>query len=376
MEKLCQAGIGAAISRGRAVSMADDRDDFWRVLRQVAPGTPLREGLESILRARTGALIVLGDSHEVLKTADGGFRIDSEFQPANLYELAKMDGAIILSRDARRILYANTTLIPDPSLPSVETGIRHRTAERMARQTGELVIAISQRRNIISLYKGSMKYILRDMAVILTKANQALQTLEKYKSVLDQALTNLSALELEDLVTVMDVLLVVQRTEMVLRMVAEIERYISELGTEGRLVSMQLEELVTNVAEEGNLIMRDYLNTSEGRTSESVREAMAGWESEDLLDLLAIARMLGLGAAPGVLENPVAPRGYRILRKIPRLPAPVIDNIVNHFSRLQNVLRASIEELDEVEGIGEVRARAIKDGLRRLREQSMLERHV
>jgi len=174
----------------------------------------------------------------------------------------------------------------------------------------------------------------------------------------------------------MDVLLVVQRTEMVLRMVAEIERYISELGTEGRLVSMQLEELVTNVAEEGNLIMRDYLNTSEGRTSESVREAMSGWESEDLLDLLAIARMLGLGAAPGVLENPVAPRGYRILRKIPRLPAPVIDNIVNHFSRLQHVLRASIEELDEVEGIGEVRARAIKDGLRRLREQTMLERHV
>lgn len=372
LEKLCQKGL----REGAGSTMADDRDDFWKVLRQVAPGTPLREGLESILRARTGALIVLGDSPEVLKTVDGGFRIDSEFMSASLYELAKMDGAIILSRDAKRILYANTTLIPDPALPSFETGIRHRTAERVARQTNELVVAISQRRNIISLYKGAMRYVLRDISVILTKANQALQTLEKYKSVLDQAMTNLSALELEDLVTVMDVLLVVQRTEMVLRMVAEIERYISELGTEGRLVSMQLEELVTNVAEEGNLIMRDYLNTGEGRTPESVREGMARWESTDLLDLLAIARMLGLGSAPGVLEQPVAPRGYRILRKIPRLPLPVIENLVTHFGNLQPILRASIEELDEVDGIGEVRARAIKDGLRRLREQTMLERHV
>lgn len=356
--------------------MGDERDDFWKVLKAVAPGTPLREGLESILRARTGALIVLGDTAEVMKLVDGGFRIDSEFLPASLYELAKMDGALILTRDARRILYANTTLVPDSSVPSFETGIRHRTAERVARQTGELVIAISQRRNIISLYKGNMRYVLRDMAVILTKANQALQTLEKYKTVLDQALINLSALELEDLVTATDVLLVIQRTEMVLRIVAEIERYISELGTEGRLVSMQLEELVTNVAEQGALIIRDYLVAAEGRTAESIREQMASWQGEDLLDLITIARALGLGAAPSVLENAVSPRGYRILRKIPRLPMPVIENLVIHFGNLQRVLRASIEELDEVEGIGEVRARAIKEGLRRLREQTMLERHM
>jgi diadenylate cyclase len=347
-----------------------------KVLRAVAPGTPLREGLESILRARTGALIVVGDNPEVMQLVDGGFRIDSEFQSASLYELAKMDGAIILSQDARRILNANATLIPDPGVPSHETGIRHRTAERVARQTGNLVIAISQRRHIISLYKGSTKYTLRDIAVILTKANQALQTLEKYKSVLDQALTNLSALELEDLVTVMDVVLVVQRTEMVRRIVAEIDRYIWELGTEGRLVSMQLEELVANVAEEGALIIRDYLAAGETRAVDAVRDLMGGWESEDLLDLAGIARILGLGTTPSALENPVSPRGYRILRKIPRLPMPVIENLVNHFGTLQRVLRASIEELDEVEGIGEVRARAIKEGLRRLREQAMLERHM
>lgn len=355
--------------------MADDRDDFWKVLRTVAPGRPLREGLESILRARTGALIVVSDSPQIMALVDGGFRLDSEFQPASLYELAKMDGALIVTPDCRRILYANATLIPDPGIPSFETGIRHRTAERVARQTGELVIAISQRRNVISLYKGNMRYVLRDISVILTKANQALHTLEKYKSVLDQALSNLSALELEDLVTVMDVVLVVQRTEMVLRIVSEIERYISELGTEGRLVSMQLEELVTNVAEEGGLVIRDYLQ-ADGRTPDSVRDQMGNWSSEDLLDLITIARILGLGATPGVLENPVSPHGYRILRKIPRLPMPVIENLVSHLCNLQRILRATIEELDEVEGIGEVRARAIKEGLRRLREQTMLERHV
>lgn len=355
--------------------MVEDRDGFWKVLRQVAPGTPLREGLESILRARTGALIVVGDSPQVMSLVDGGFRLDCDFVPASLYELAKMDGAIVMTPDTRRILYANTMLVPDSSIPTFETGTRHRTAERVARQTGELVISISQRRNLISLYKGNMRYVLRDISVILTKANQALQTLEKYKSVLDQAITNLAALELEDLVTVLDVVLVVQRTEMVLRIVSEIERYISELGTEGRLVSMQLEELVTNVAEEGLLIIRDYAQLPEGRSPEQIREQMAGWPHEDLRDLLVIARILGLGSAPGTLDNPVSPRGYRILRKIHRLPMPVIENMVSHFSSLQRILRATIDELDEVEGIGEVRARAIKEGLRRLREQIMLERH-
>ncbi len=356
--------------------MAEDRDGFLKVLRQVAPGTPLREGLESILRARTGALIVVGDSPQVMKLVDGGFRIDSDFLPSNLYELAKMDGAIILTPDARRILYANATLIVDPATPSFETGIRHRTAERVARQTGELVISISQRRNVISLYKGNVRYQLRDVNVILTKANQALQTLERYRAVLERALTNLSALELEDLVTVLDVVQVVQRTEMVLRIVGEIERYIFELGTEGRLVSMQLEELVANVAEEGGLIMRDYVQVGEGRTLESVREQVANWPGEELLDLATIARMLGLGTTPGALENPITPRGYRMLRKVPRLPMPVIENVVTHLGNLPRVLRASIEELDEVEGIGEVRARAIKEGLRRLHEQVLLERHI
>lgn len=343
------------------------------MLRQLAPGTALREGLESILRARTGALIVVGDSPAVMSLVDGGFRLGCDFAPAHLYELAKMDGAIILTPDARRILYANAMLMPDASIPTSETGTRHRTAERVAKQTGELVISISQRRNLISLYKGSLQYVLRDFPVILAKANQALQTLERYKTVWEQAVDHLSATEMEDVVTVLDVVMVVQRTELVLRIGAEIERYIVELGTEGRLVSMQLEELMAGVAEEGLLIMRDYANPGEGRTAEQLREQMARWPYDEMQDLLAIARLLGLGSAPGTLDCPITPRGYRMLRRIPRLPVGVIENLVSQFGSLQRVLRASLDELDEVDGIGEVRARAIKEGLRRLREQIALE---
>lgn len=359
--------------------MPDERgyseEKFLKTLRILAPGTPLREGLENVLRARTGGLIVVGDTPEVLKLCEGGFRIDADATPANLYELSKMDGAIILTSDARKIVYVNVQLVPDPTVPSFETGIRHRTAERVARQTGELVIAISQRRNIISLYRGPIKYILRDISVILNKANQAIQTLEKYKAVLDRASLNLSALEFEDLVTLVDVCSVLQRAEMVSRIVREIERYISELGTEGRLISMQLDELRTNVEEEGLAIVRDYLVPTDGLTPEQARARIAALSPEDLLDLATVAQQLGYGQNPN-LDLSVSPRGVRILQRIPRLPTVVVDNLVGHFGALQRILAATIDQLDDVEGIGEVRARAIKDGLRRLRDQVLLDRHI
>lgn len=359
--------------------MPDERayseERFLKTLRILAPGTPLREGLENVLRARTGGLIVLGDTPEVMKLCEGGFRIDTDATPANLYELSKMDGAIILTSDARKIVYVNVQLVPDPTVPSFETGIRHRTAERVARQTGELVIAISQRRNIISLYRGPIKYILRDISVILNKANQAIQTLEKYKAVLDRASVSLSALEFEDLVTLFDVCGVLQRAEMVGRIIKEIERYISELGSEGRLISMQLDELRTNVDEEGLAIVRDYLVPSDGLTPEQTRARLTALSNDDLLDLQVVAQQLGYGANAN-LDLSVSPRGVRILQRIPRLPSAVVDNLVDHFGALQRILAATIDQLDDVEGIGEVRARAIKDGLRRLRDQMLLDRHV
>lgn len=345
-------------------------------LKIVSPGSPLYEGLENILRARTGALVVLGDSEEVLSLVNGGFRIDSETNPASLYELAKMDGALILSRDGKRILHANAHLTPDSSVPTVETGMRHRTAERVARQTGEIVISISQRRNVITIYRGNIRYILQDVGVLLAKATQALATLEKYRSVLEQSLVNLTALEFENLATLADVVTCLQRAQMVARVAREIERYIIELGTEGRLISMQLDELMVGIENVGLMVIKDYAQNLEKTTPEEILAAMEGWSSEELLDPGLIVRLLGFGSATGNLDVSVTPRGYRILHKIPRLPGAVIENMIKVFHTLPEIVEASIDELDDVEGIGAVRAKAIKDGLKRLREQVLLDRHL
>lgn len=347
-----------------------------KVLRTVAPGTSLREGLENILRAKTGGLLVIGDNPEVMELAEGGFAVNAEFTPANLYELAKMDGAIVISEDISKIIAANVQLIPNLSIPSSETGIRHRSAERVAKQTNALVISISQRRSVITIYKGNIKYVLKDLGVILNKANQAIQTLEKYRTVLDRVVTNLSILEFDEAVTLHDVTKAIQRTEMVLRVVKEIERYISELGTEGRLITMQLEELVANVEEEGRLIVQDYATQIGDKSPTSIMQMIGSWPAEDLLDLSLIARAQGYPGGAGVLDQNVAPRGYRILEKIPRLPMQVVENLVREFGSLRKILGATIEELDAVEGIGEVRARSIKEGLQRYRDQLTKERHI
>ena len=226
------------------------------------------------------------------------------------------------------------------------------------------------------MYKGNVKHVLRDVGVILAKVNQALQTLEKYKSVLQQVLTNLTALEFEGAATLADVTMAVQRAQMVERVANEIERYIIELGTEGRLVSMQLEELMVDIEDEGYLVIRDYLTSDREETAEQVWQSLSSWESEDLLDQALTARALGYGSNMNNPDYPVVPRGYRVVSRIPRLPMPVIENLVNTFKELPNILQASIDELDDVEGIGEVRAKAIREGLRRMREQVLLDRHI
>ncbi|MGQ3481643.1 DNA integrity scanning diadenylate cyclase DisA [Paenibacillus sp. TY11] len=355
---------------------ASQLDKMNDLLRLVAPGTPFRDGLENVLRAKTGALLVVGYSPEVMEVVDGGFSINCDFSPNYLYELAKMDGAIILSEDLKRILYANTQLIPDSSISSIETGIRHRTAERVAKQTGKLVVSISQRRNIITLYQGTLRYALKEIGVILTKANQAIQTLEKYRSVLGQASTNLTASEFEELVTMPEVVNVIQRIEMVLRIKMEIKRFINELGNEGRLISMQMEELVSNIEEEAWLLYKDYAKDD---SDEKIREIILGLKrstDDELLDVNHIVRLLGYPSSAATSEEYIAARGYRVLNKIPRLPNVIIHNLVERFGRFPQVITATIEELDEVDGIGEVRARTIKEGLKRLQEQVFIDRQM
>ncbi len=348
---------------------------YLETMKMLSPGTPLREGLENILRGKMGALIVIGDSSAVMDIVDGGFSLNVDFSPAYIYELAKMDGAIILNRDVKKILYANTQLIPNPSIHSSETGIRHRIAERVAKETGEVVISISQRRNIITLYQGYNKYIVQDTGRVLTKANQAIQTLEKYKVALNLGMNHLSALEYEDLVTIYDVVVVLQRTEMVMRIVYEIEKFICELGNEGRLISMQLEELVANVEEDGMNVINDY-NLNEEFNSTAILKQIKSLTSEELLDLSNIAKILGYENNVTALDVSAFAKGYRLLNKIPRLPSVVIENLVKQFGEFQNILKASIEKLDDVEGIGEIRARAIKEGLTRLQDQVMMGRQI
>lgn len=345
-----------------------------KVLEKIAPGTELREGLDHIIGARTGALIVIGDTKSVMPLCNGGFRLDCEFTSQQLFELAKMDGAIILDKDLEKILRANVHLVPNSSLPTSETGMRHRTAERVSRQTNALVISISQRRDIVSVYFGGRKYALEDLRVLLAKANQALSTLERYKMRLDQVSANLSALEFEDLVTVVDVATVLQRSEMTERVAREIERYISELGVEGRLIELQLEELMAGVEESTLMVVRDYCPNV--RRAERIKRSLAELSSEQLLDLLEISRLLRFEGDMSVLDQPVHPRGYRLLKKIPRLPTTVVNKIVQKFRDLQTIVGASIEELDEVDGVGEIRARAIQEGLKRLKEYNILERYV
>jgi len=347
------------------------KGEFRKYLKMLAPGSIFRVGVENILQASTGGLIVVGDSPQLMDLVSGGFHIDCEYSPARLYELAKMDGAIIMNSDASRILIANAQLDPDPQLPSNETGIRHRTAQRVALQTGELVVAISQRRKVVTLYQSNITFRLREIEPILIKANQALQTLEKYRNVLFKELQRLGGLEFEDMVTVSEVCEVLKRAVRVLNIAKEIENYISELGTEGRLVKMQLDEMTSNVEEEALYIIQDYSN-AEKSPREIMDNLLKAFE-EDISDSIFISRNLALGTASSHMEQSISPRGYRMLQKLPRLPVVVIDNLMGRFSLLSEVLKASIAELDEVEGIGEVRAKYIKNGLKRMQEQLLLE---
>ncbi len=348
-------------------------DSITEILKLIAPGTPIRDGLENILRARTGALLLITDSEEVLnEVVDGGFFINEDYTSSKLYELAKMDGAIVLSGDLKKILYANAQLIPSHEIVTLETGTRHRTAERTAKQTGELVISISQRRSIITVFKGNDRYILEDTDSVLSKANQAIQTLEKYKKVFDNKLNILNEYEFNDIVTLENVIVAIQRAEMVMKIVEEIQRQIYELGSDGRLVKMQLDELIGGLEKEEALIIKDYIIPGRGknkRTPEKVIESLENLSYEDISKEAVIAKLLGYENFDNYDEVGVYTKGYRILNKIPRMPSSIVENLVDSFKSFQHILAADIESLDEVDGIGEVRAKTIKQSLKRMQEQ-------
>jgi diadenylate cyclase len=343
---------------------------------RVAPGTELREGVDDIIRSHSGALIVIGDPEKLSFLYSGGLRLDQPLTPQFLYELSKMDGAIILDSALTRIAYANVQLMPDPTIASSETGTRHRTAERVAKQTNALVLSISQQRETVTLFLGNRRYQLDSIADLLARTNQALHTLETYRQRLDQVLTRLTALEFQNAVMLDDVLVALQRAEMTLRMAEEIERDCIELGSEGRVIEMQLGELVAGVPKELTALLADYHASPDPAAQKAAEDQLHEVPYQALLVFEQLASLLGYPDSVDPVDLVLTPRGYRVLSHIPRLPDTVVRRVVSDLDGLDAIVRASARDLESVSGVGPARAREIKEGLRRLQEHNLMDRYL
>ncbi len=352
--------------------MPETRDAVLREsLSMLAPGTMLRDGIDRIIGAGRGALIVLAYDEAVQETISGGFLINANATSQRVAELAKMDGAMILDLATERILQANVHLVPDASVHTTETGTRHRTAERVARQTGHPVLSVSESMSRVTLYVGDRKKVLEPVSTLLFRANQALSTLERYRSRLEEVTARLSLRELQDEVSLRDVCVTMQRSEMVRRIELEVSDLVAELGREGRLIELQRAELMSEVEEDRVLLVQDYRGDRR-RKLKSVLDGLDKLDSHQLLDLDTIAAALDHDP-PRSLDTPLQPRGYRLLARIPRLPTSVVAKLVSRFTSLPRILSATVQELQDVDGIGETRARSIRDGLHRLVETSVRE---
>jgi len=338
---------------------------------KVAPGQALRDGLDRILQANKGAIIIVGDGPDVLNICSGGFLLDAAFSPQRLSELAKMDGAIILASDASRIARANVHLVPDPNVPTSETGTRHRTAERVARSIEVPVIAVSEGQRVISVYVGDDKHPLTSTSMLLDRASQGLQTLQRYRVRLDRGAAELTTLEVEDVVSLRDTVNHLQLLETMVRIAAEVEAYIVELGADGRLVALQLEEVMENVLQQRRLVIRDYIRDDE-YTTEEVVASLSALTPEDLTDDVQVGALLHLPPGELDLNTALVPRGFRMLSSIPRLPSRVITEIVDAFGNLPKIMRASEEDFVNAVAIRPDMAASVKEGLRRVAEASIL----
>ncbi len=338
-----------------------------RALGLIAPGTAVRDGLDRIVHGRTGALITLGNNARLQAVCTGGFAIDVPFTATALRELAKMDGAIVLNDALDRILFAGVHLMPDAAVETAETGTRHRTADRVARQTGVPALTVSASMSTISLFVDGTRWIVQRPEQLLARANQALATLSRYRDRLTEATVRLSAAEVQDAATVRDIAVTAQRLEMVHRLQHELNGYAIELGSEGRLVRLQLGELVAGLDTLATELERDYTDGTAGlRLSR-----LAGLETDDLADPALIARACGLGDD---LSRRVTPMGHRQLAQIGRLPATVADALVGQFGSLQGLFGASTADLLAVEGVDYGVARTVREGLIRLAESAYAER--
>lgn len=339
-----------------------EREPGLDVLRALAPGTRLRNAIELILRQETGALLVLGYGRDIEAICTGGFHLDgADFTPARLAELAKMDGAVVTDEAAEVIYRANVHLIPDPSIETGETGTRHRTAERVAVQTGRAVVVVSEGRQSVTVYVGTSNFELRSPTTLLAQANQNLLTLERFRRRLTDDEDRLTQLEVDDIVVNRDVVQFLQRAALVRRIGSDLEHYAVELGGEGGLIQLQLVDLLTGVGTVSELVYSDYSRKHPPKKLQPLA-LLERLSTEHLSDESRVASLLDLGA----MESPVRPRGFRVLARIPRLPDAVKASLVGHFGGLQKLLYATVGELDQVEGVGRTRARQLRHYFDRL----------
>ncbi|TRY18576.1 DNA integrity scanning protein DisA [Tessaracoccus rhinocerotis] len=333
--------------------------------RLMAPGTPLRAGLDRILHGRTGALVVLGNNSKVQQVSSGGFQLNVEFTPQALRELAKLDGAIILSTDLTRIVAAGVHLVPAGDLPTAETGTRHRSADRTAQVTGLPVVTVSASMSTISLFINSHRHVIETTGQMTSRANQTLATLARVVTRLDAVLEQLNALEVGEQVTIRDLVQVSHRYEMVRRLSQEMQFHIDTLGVEGRLTALQHQELMASFGDLAQLLREDYAhNLAEPELF--TLERLENFSADELLSPSLVAERLGFGPN-AYLETPIKARGVRLLTAVGRLPANLVDKLVERYP-LQELFGASVADLMKLDGVGTARARLIRDALLRVTE--------
>lgn len=338
-------------------------------LQRLAPGTELRDGIERIKRGHTGALIVIGDGPEVAEVCDGGIEFDVPFTPTLLRELSKMDGAVILSDDATRITRANVQLVPSPTFPTSETGTRHRAAERTALHTGVPVVSVSASMNIVTVYADGKRHVIEEPVVMMTRARQAITTVEQYRSRVDKANQRLSVAEINRYATVEDVLHLLQRQLLLQRAARDVDDQILELGADARQLRLQLSELRGTISQDIAMLVCDYLVADGAPSNSLIDDTLHSLDllpDPELLNTSALASTLGLPATEENLMEAVTPRGYRALTRIPRVQKFLIDHLVAEFGDLDAIRAADAEQLSAAENVSPLWARHIVEGLKRI----------
>lgn len=332
-------------------------------LERLAPGTAMRYALERIIQQGKGGLVVLGQNPKVRAASSGGFELNSaSFTPAKLAELSKMDGGVVIDDDWDRILAANVHFVPDGSIDTDETGARHRTAERLARETETPVVAVSEGRRVATLFYGDNKIELATPTEVAAYVNQELQSLERLRSRLDEAENRLSRLEVTGLASYRAVVTVVQRAELVQRLGAVIRDRTRTLGDEGRIATLQLNDLLSGVRDTEKLVFQDYIKPLRAGAVDRALEKLEELSGQDLEDSQRVAKELGFSD----LDDPADARGYRLLSQVGRLPDSVREDIVRYFGSVTRLLRAAEKQLIDVEGVGDTRAKQLLSFFRRL----------